>query len=33
MDYGLFFRAIERPEMWEGMASFLEKRPPDWPRG
>ena len=26
MDYGMFFRAIERPEMWEGMASFLEKR-------
>lgn len=32
MDYGLFHRAIERPEMWEGMASFLEKRRPEWPR-
>jgi enoyl-CoA hydratase len=32
MDYGLFFRAIERPEMREGMDSFLQKRPPEWPR-
>jgi enoyl-CoA hydratase/carnithine racemase len=32
MDYGMFFRAMERPEMREGMRSFLEKRPPDWPR-
>jgi enoyl-CoA hydratase/carnithine racemase len=33
MDYGMFFRAIERPEMREGMDSFLQKRPPEWPRG
>ena len=32
MDYGLFFRAIERPEMREGMDAFLQKRPPEWPR-
>jgi enoyl-CoA hydratase len=32
MDYGMFFRAMERPEMREGMASFLQKRAPDWPR-
>ena len=32
MDYGMFFRAIERPEMREGMAAFLQKRPPEWPR-
>jgi enoyl-CoA hydratase/carnithine racemase len=33
MDYGMFFRAIERPEMREGMDSFLQKRTPEWPRG
>jgi len=32
MDYGLFFRAIERPEMREGLDSFLQKRRPEWPR-
>ena len=32
VDVGLFFRAIRSPEMVEGMASFIEKRPPMWPR-
>jgi enoyl-CoA hydratase/carnithine racemase len=32
MDYGMFFRAIERPEMREGMDAFLQKRPPEWLR-
>ena len=31
-DVGLFFRSIRSPEMVEGMASFIEKREPDWPR-
>jgi len=31
-DVGLFFRAIRSPEMVEGMASFIDKREPDWPR-
>ena len=31
-DVGLFFRAIRSPEMVEGMAAFIEKREPDWPR-
>ncbi len=31
-DVGLFHRSIATPEMREGMASFLEKRPPEWPR-
>jgi enoyl-CoA hydratase/carnithine racemase len=31
-DVGLFFRAIRSPEMVEGMASFIEKREPEWPR-
>ena len=31
-DVQLFFRAIRSPEMVEGMAAFVEKRPPDWPR-
>jgi enoyl-CoA hydratase/carnithine racemase len=31
-DVALFFHAIRSAEMVEGMAAFLEKRPPDWPR-
>ena len=31
-DVGLFHRSIRSPEMVEGMAAFIEKRPPDWPR-
>ena len=31
-DVGLFFNAIRSPEMVEGMAAFVEKRPPQWPR-
>ena len=31
-DVELFRRAIRSAEMVEGMASFIEKRPPDWPR-
>lgn len=31
-DVGLFFDAIRSPEMVEGMAAFIEKRRPDWPR-
>jgi enoyl-CoA hydratase len=31
-DVGLFFRSIRSPEMVEGMAAFVEKRPPEWPR-
>ncbi|HMK62067.1 MAG TPA: enoyl-CoA hydratase/isomerase family protein [Acidimicrobiales bacterium] len=31
-DVALFFNAIRSPEMVEGMAAFVEKRPPDWPR-
>ncbi len=31
-DTGLFIRTMMSPEMTEGMRSFLEKRPPDWPR-
>jgi enoyl-CoA hydratase/carnithine racemase len=31
-DVGLFFRSIRSPEMVEGMAAFLEKRAPEWPR-
>ena len=31
-DVALFFRAIRSPEMVEGMAAFVEKRPPQWPR-
>ena len=32
-DVALFHRAIRSAEMVEGMTSFIEKRPPDWPRG
>ena len=32
-DVGLFHRSIRSPEMVEGMAAFVEKRPPAWPRG
>jgi enoyl-CoA hydratase/carnithine racemase len=32
VDVGLFHRAIRSPEMVEGMAAFVEKRAPDWPR-
>jgi enoyl-CoA hydratase/carnithine racemase len=31
-DVGLFHRSIRSPEMVEGMAAFIEKRPPVWPR-
>jgi enoyl-CoA hydratase/carnithine racemase len=31
-DVGLFHRSIRSPEMVEGMAAFIEKRPPAWPR-
>jgi enoyl-CoA hydratase/carnithine racemase len=31
-DVELFFRAIRSPEMVEGMAAFVEKREPEWPR-
>jgi enoyl-CoA hydratase len=31
-DVGLFHRSIRSPEMTEGMAAFVEKRPPTWPR-
>ena len=31
-DMGLFLRSMMTPEMVEGMRSFLEKRPPEWPR-
>jgi enoyl-CoA hydratase/carnithine racemase len=31
-DVGLFRSAIRSPEMVEGMASFVEKRAPVWPR-
>ena len=31
-DTGLFLRAIRSPEMAEGMAAFVHKRPPEWPR-
>ena len=31
-DTQLFFRSIRSPEMAEGMAAFVEKRPPEWPR-
>jgi enoyl-CoA hydratase/carnithine racemase len=31
-DVALFFRSIRSPEMVEGMAAFLEKRAPEWPR-
>jgi enoyl-CoA hydratase/carnithine racemase len=31
-DVALFHRAIRSPEMVEGMAAFLQKRPPTWPR-
>lgn len=32
-DVSLFRRAIRSPEMVEGMAAFLERRRPEWPRG
>ncbi|MCH2170417.1 enoyl-CoA hydratase/isomerase family protein, partial [Myxococcota bacterium] len=32
-DVSMFRRSIMSPEMVEGMQAFLEKRPPDWPRG
>jgi enoyl-CoA hydratase/carnithine racemase len=32
VDVALFHRAIRSPEMVEGMAAFVEKRAPDWPR-
>ena len=31
-DVALFFHAIRSPEMVEGMAAFIDKRPPNWPR-
>ena len=31
-DMGLFLRSMMSAEMVEGMRSFLEKRPPEWPR-
>ena len=31
-DVALFFRAIRSAEMREGMAAFVEKRAPEWPR-
>jgi len=31
-DVALFFNAMRSPEMVEGMAAFVEKRPPEWPR-
>ncbi len=31
-DVALFFNAIRSAEMVEGMAAFIEKRPPAWPR-
>jgi enoyl-CoA hydratase len=31
-DVNMFQRAIMSPEMAEGFAAFLEKRPPKWPR-
>lgn len=32
-DTALFVRSMTSPEMMEGMRSFIEKRPADWPRG
>ena len=32
-DVAMFQRAIQSPEMTEGLLAFLEKRPPIWPRG
>jgi enoyl-CoA hydratase/carnithine racemase len=32
MDQAMFSRAIERPEVREGLTAFREKRPPHWPR-
>jgi enoyl-CoA hydratase/carnithine racemase len=32
-DVPLFHRASRSPEMREGMAAFVEKRRPEWPRG
>jgi len=32
VDQGMFHRAMMTPEMMEGLASFVEKRPPEWPR-
>jgi enoyl-CoA hydratase/carnithine racemase len=31
-DVALFHRSIRSPEMVEGMAAFVEKRAPEWPR-
>jgi len=31
-DYSLFHRFMRSPEMFEGMAAFVQKRPPVWPR-
>jgi len=31
-DVGLFMAGVRSDEMREGMAAFLEKRPPNWPR-
>ena len=31
-DFGMFHGAIRSAEMREGMAAFVQKRPPDWPR-
>ena len=31
-DVALFFHAMRSPEIREGMAAFVEKRPPAWPR-
>ena len=32
VDQGMFHRAMMTPEMMEGLASFVQKRPPEWPR-
>jgi len=29
----MFKRSMMSPEMTEGMKAFIEKRPPNWPRG
>ncbi|MDX2168237.1 MAG: enoyl-CoA hydratase/isomerase family protein [Deltaproteobacteria bacterium] len=32
-DVQIFQRALQSPELMEGLQAFLEKRPPRWPRG
>ena len=32
-DHNMFKRSMMSPEMAEGMKAFMEKRPPEWPRG